>query len=90
MSKTIRLIVAVPEGCDEDDTIQYCLDALGGWGGQFHPEDPRFGGVQTTMAASPTHIYNLKTDKYNKVECISKTRKPKPTIRARIKKLVSS
>lgn len=41
----IDLWVEVDSETDLRDLVEYTNDALGCWGGQRHPSDPLFGGI---------------------------------------------
>ena len=55
MSRTLtfKVTVETPEGVSRQDMREYIEDAVGGWKGGFHPENPLFdldrGGVTVTQ-----------------------------------------
>jgi len=42
----LQVIVEVPEGCSVEDAKKYIKQELPAAGGQLHPDDPLFHGVQ--------------------------------------------
>ena len=42
----LQLVVEVPEGCLVENAKKYIREELAAAGGQFHPDDPLFHGVQ--------------------------------------------
>ena len=46
MVKTVRITFDMPEDATQAEVKEFIVDALGSWGGQFHPDDPLFGSLE--------------------------------------------
>lgn len=82
---SIRLVVEIPPSWTADEAAQYCLDAIQSFGSKMSPKDHRHFGAVITAMASSTHTYNVG----HPGTTLTKTKKPRPIIKSRLKSLVS-
>jgi len=55
-TRTVRIIVKVPEASTVDDVVIFAVNALTSWGGGLHPDDPLFHSLQVkSISAGDVH-----------------------------------
>jgi hypothetical protein len=63
---TVTFNTTIPEGASRRDVKDFIIDALEGWGGQLHPDDPLFESLSVkslVMKSRPDDVEPIAGDR---------------------------
>ena len=60
--RAITVQAFVPHGASDDDVAQFVAEALGSWGGGFHPNDPLFSSLGVTQVRIGSKVWTAPQD----------------------------